>query len=135
MGPEFFHRTRAEIDDAQKNFFEAGKILAEAFYENISTKHHRFMYHVLDHFTSFGCVRRGFTDENETLHKETKEAHKATNNHMDSIEVQLIASRLKLFLRQLNVPQTRRRTVIVMTTQYLHLQEFHQAVHFFKPLK
>lgn len=52
MGPEFFHRTRAETDDGQKKCFEAGKTLAEAFYENISTKHHRFMYHVVDHLTS-----------------------------------------------------------------------------------
>ncbi len=62
-----------DIQDIQLLCFDAGVSLAESLGLKISTKLHRLMYHVSDQFYSFGCFRRGGTDENEAQHKDTKD--------------------------------------------------------------
>ena len=51
------------------------------------------MRHISDHYLDYGCFRKGSTDDNETLHKETKKAYRSTNKQLSKIAPQLLSAR------------------------------------------
>lgn len=70
--PGSARRTLEEVDKLRSIWFDAGKSTAAVLGGNDSTKLHRVMRYMRNHIVDFGCVRKGATDENETLHKYTK---------------------------------------------------------------
>ena len=51
------------------------------------------MRHISDHYLDYGCFRKGSTDDNETLQKETKKAYRSTNKQLSKIAPQLLSAR------------------------------------------
>lgn len=78
-------RSLREIKALQELCFDAGKLVAESLGIRANTKLHRIMRHVEDHLTNFGCLRKGATDDNETMHKSTKVAYHSSNHHLSEI--------------------------------------------------
>lgn len=58
----------------------------------INTKLHRFMRHLDTHLTSFGLIRWGGNDANETKHKSVKLAYRHTNLQQSSLAAQLVSN-------------------------------------------
>lgn len=94
--PENRHRTEENIDRLATLCFQAGAAVSKALGLQINTKLHRVMRHIRDHIVSFGCIRRGYTDTNETMHKEVKTAYKCTNKRNHEIAFQLMKSTVPL---------------------------------------
>eukprot|EP00171_Calliarthron_tuberculosum_P001347 IDg1347t1 len=86
-------RTDERIKKIQEIAFEAGLVTSQALSLRINTKLHRIMRHAVDHLKSYGCSRRGDTDENECLHKTTKSAYHATNKRIVQVADQLLTVR------------------------------------------
>lgn len=86
-------RSIDRIGAIQKLCFEAGAKLSKALSVSVNTKIHRTMRHVKDHIITYGCIRRGETDNNETLHRNTKASYPATNHKLRTIGEQLVKVR------------------------------------------
>lgn len=84
------HRSRVWIEDVQKRAFVLGQQFASLFAMRINTKLHRFMRHLDTHLTSFGLIRWGANDANETKHKSVKLAYLHTNRRQSSLATQLV---------------------------------------------
>lgn len=81
-GPKAGLRSFRDVKELQSLCFKAGKKFAETLDVPINTKLHRTMRHVKDHILNFGCLRKGATDSNESIHKKTKLAYRAFNHHL-----------------------------------------------------
>ncbi len=86
-------RTSQQIEDLKNLCFDAGVTLSQSVSVPISTKFHRTMRHIGDHLHLFGCSRLGESEENEAMHKPTKQSYNATNKKADIIGPQLLAVR------------------------------------------
>eukprot|EP00171_Calliarthron_tuberculosum_P022772 IDg22772t1 len=86
-------RTIESIQEIQQVGFNCGLWLSRALDISVSTKIHRCMRHIADHLLRFGCGRRGDTDRNETMHKDTKDCIDGTNRKLPQIAVQLLTMR------------------------------------------
>lgn len=64
--------------------------MARNFNLHITTKLHRLMRHVCNHFLFLGCLRRGSSEANEKLNKRVKENFNNTNKHIAHIAPQLL---------------------------------------------
>lgn len=62
----------------------------------MTTKMHLIMRHITDHFFDDSCIRRGATDDNDTIHKFTKKACGSTNKHLMSIVSQILKDRVHI---------------------------------------
>lgn len=76
----------------QQQCFELGERFTTLFFSKVNTKLHRVMRHIETHMKSFGMLRWGATDNNETRHKSLKVAYKNTNRRLDSLSVRLLNS-------------------------------------------
>lgn len=92
--PSHAHKSEIQINELGALCFEVGKLAANYLQTFVTTKLHRIMRHTSDHFFDYGCIRKGSTDQNETLHKYTKKAYRSTNKHLTSIAPQLLKSRV-----------------------------------------
>lgn len=84
------HRTEVWIHKLQQQFFNLGTTLTQLFHRPVNTKLHRVMRHIEDHLLSFGTLRWGATDKNETQHKHLTLDYRSTNRRPDSLAVQLL---------------------------------------------
>ena len=66
------YRTVEDITSLEQDALRLGKLLMRTFDLKNSTKLHRIMYHVGNHFRDFGDFINGNTAENEMIHKDTK---------------------------------------------------------------
>ena len=96
--------TSSQIKQLQKDCFELGKLVQRAVGGSVNTKLHRVMRHVGRQIENYGNMRIGFSDKNETLHKSTKAAFKATNKRRRSVTPQLLQARLKVEQDELGAP-------------------------------
>ena len=65
-------RTLEDVKNLQKICVNAGLMISEVLFLRTNTRLLRLMYHLEDHLLNSGCLRRAFTNGNETLHKHTK---------------------------------------------------------------
>lgn len=86
------HRTDEWITDLQLRCFKLGESFVDLFQINVNTKMHRVMRHINSHLRSFGLVRWGANDCNETKHKTIKAAYKNTNRKPHQLAAQLLKS-------------------------------------------
>ena len=85
--------TLEEINEFQDICKHACISLSNCLGLRISTKLHRLMWHMSDCISSFGCRRRGETDSNESLHKQSKSAYTATNKRITQLSAQILSVR------------------------------------------
>ena len=94
---EYIPRSSDDIAFLRSIGFETGKKFLQTFTpSSISSKIHRLMFHVADHFFSFGCARKGFTDLNETKHKQPKKGYTTTNHQRQSLGPQLLITSVRV---------------------------------------
>lgn len=67
--------------EVQGRCFQLGIQMVELFDIIVTTKLHRFMRLIHCHLTSFGMLRWGANDKNQSLHKAVKKAYSLTNRH------------------------------------------------------
>lgn len=60
------------------------------FQFNVTAKIHRSMKCVSGHLIFLGCLRRGSSEENGSVHKAFKEVYPHTNNQVEAIAPQLL---------------------------------------------
>ncbi|KAI0557494.1 hypothetical protein FGB62_294g06 [Gracilaria domingensis] len=95
VGPHRSKRTLKDIQKIGKLGYEVGKEVTVLLDSSVTTKNHRTMFHISNHLFDYGCVRKGSTDANETLHKLTKAGYNATNKHLLNLAPQLLKARTK----------------------------------------
>lgn len=94
--PERRYRKEEDIQRLVSLCFEAGTALSQTLGLQIQKNLHSVMRHIRDDIISFACIRRGYTDMNESMHKETKTTYRSTNKQIHNIVFQLLKSSVPL---------------------------------------
>lgn len=84
------NRTDNWILEIQRSCFQLGVDMVNLFYTNVTTKMHRFMRHLDFHLMSFGMLRWGANDDNESKHKSVKTAYRVPNRRSSTLAEQLL---------------------------------------------
>eukprot|EP00171_Calliarthron_tuberculosum_P005590 IDg5590t1 len=87
------YRTAVDVNRIQRVAFESCLWLSQSLAAPISTKLHRSMRHVADALFKFRCSRRGDSNDNETLHKDTKCSIPASNRKIEQMASKFVLNR------------------------------------------
>ena len=83
----------AHLTQLQERCFRIGSDISTLFKVSINTKMHRFMRHIRSHFEDFGDLFATSTEENERLHKISKQLYSGTNRRPHDLAMQIMKLR------------------------------------------
>ncbi|KAI0560730.1 hypothetical protein FGB62_102g013 [Gracilaria domingensis] len=113
--PEQACRSTKQIQGIGQLGYEVGVGIAKLFNIKTNTKMHRTMFYIANHLFDFGCIRKGSTDSNETMHKSTKESYSSTNRQRSALPAQLLSARENLDVEAHDVQRKLAKTSELIT--------------------